>query len=132
LFSKTEQGYKAVKKMVKRSQTIHSPYTTYWCLCRGYPLVDNISRKESGQEGVYREHVVIHLKEVDELGDYKEPEILSVISKTKLKKEEKFYKPAVVDLKIIASNKNLYVSVLEISSTQYKWHFFRTFAASKA
>jgi 23S rRNA-/tRNA-specific pseudouridylate synthase len=125
LLSKTPRGLREIKKATRRNQTDNNPFRTYWVITKGYPLI------ESGSET--NEEVVIHQHEMDDLGEFKEPEIISRIQLAKRKlKEEEFYRRSFVNMKVLDTNKKMAVSLVEISSTIVRWQFIRCYAASKA
>lgn len=125
LLGKTDKGLKEISKITKRNQTTNTPFRTFYVITKGYPLI------EVGTET--HEEVVIHQNEMDDLGEFKEPEILArnQIAKRLLKDEDR-YRKVIVDMKVLDTNKKLAVSLLEISSTVVRWQLIRCYAASKA
>lgn len=122
ILSKGPDATKIVKTACRRGRAMHIPFMTYWCLCRGYPVETNAKSEV--------ERVAIRLCEVDELGDYKEPVIISDRNFTKRQARlTEDFKIVFADCRVLESNTKLSASLLQISCNSDKWRFVQTYAA---
>ncbi|KAI1286935.1 hypothetical protein HDE_10596 [Halotydeus destructor] len=120
LLAKEKRLVDHVRLNSPRMQHQNIPHYTYWCICKGYPSNNQIHSEE---------RVGVKLSEIDELGDYKEPEILFSYSKGSLKRQD--VKPALVHMKVLKTNKELSVSLIEFKTSLTKWNFVQCYAAMK-
>lgn len=120
LLCKNQEGAEKVRKAGRRARAMGQPFMTFWCICRGYPVTSKSDKKI--------ERVGIRLLEVDELGDYKEPVILSEFTTSQMKREEDF-KVVRADCRVLDSNSKLSASLIEISCDTTKWRFIQAYAA---
>jgi 23S rRNA-/tRNA-specific pseudouridylate synthase len=118
LFATDSQTENKVIRAIRQSQSLESPAMTFWCLTKGWPIINNHQM---------RERVGIKLLELDELGDHKQPIIISPEQLTNKMRRRRIaqtdgmvVKPALVDLKTIDMNKTLGVSLVELSTNVQK------------
>ena len=118
LLAADDKTLATVKAIGPRMKARKEPHMTFWCICKGFPL-----------EQSYEERVGVEMIEIDELGDYKEPEISISLGKNKRVRQEQI--PATVRVETLDINKHLSTSLLEIQSTITKWSFIQVYAAQK-
>ena len=118
-----------VVKAVRRAQAMDIPSMSFWCLTKGWPTIADNHLKE---------RIGIKLLEVDELGDHKQPIIISAEKLTNTMRCRKtpqpdgmIVKPVLIDLKTIDINKTLGVSLVELSTNVLKWNLIECYLAYK-
>lgn len=124
LLAKDEDGERAIAKSWKRAKTLAKPHLKYWCITKGYPVIEG---------NIVSEKVCLKKIDADELAEYKEPIVVSEksFSKRFVQIHQQDFTRGQVDLHVLDSNKTLAVSLMEIATTNMKFSFVRCYAASK-
>ena len=129
LMSTDDSTETKVLKAVRRAQAMEVPTMSFWCVTKGWPTID-------GNE--LRERIGIKLLELDELGNHKQPIIVSAQQLTNTMRRRKnpqpdgmIVKPALIDLKTLDINKTLGVSLVQLSTNVLKWNLIECYLAFK-
>lgn len=121
LLGKQQESTRILRECSLRSRRGKNCYLYYLAICRGTP---NIQGK------FVKENVVVRMKELDELGDHKQPVIEYNVSKSAIQKFDLM--KASVSMQILDSNRQTATSIVEIGTSEIRKRTVRAYAASKA
>ncbi|RWS29540.1 RNA pseudouridylate synthase domain-containing protein 3-like protein [Leptotrombidium deliense] len=119
LLTTGDEAEKRVKKSLTRAIPLKIPYSTYWCITKGYPLINGPTEEKVAVKQVY----------LDENATHAESQIVMQFTKKQIKKQ--IVKPVHCSMDVKSLNKQISSALVEVSSTTNKYNFVRTYVSSK-
>jgi 23S rRNA-/tRNA-specific pseudouridylate synthase len=124
LLSKTDLGAAVIQRVANYHKPQGIPFAKYWCITKGYPVIPG---------NFISEKVTLMKTDVDELAEYREPILVKkkAFKSRYLQAHEQDFVSGMAEMRVLETNRELAVSLVEIASNQHKFSFVRCYAASK-
>ena len=124
LLAKGDKGIHVINKSINRCKPQGIPYAKFWCITKGYPVIPG---------SLVSEKITVMKKDADELAEYKEPMLIDkrAFRSSFIRQHQQDFVTGAVEMRVLASNHKLAVSLLQIATNQTKFSLVRCYAASK-
>lgn len=124
LLAKDEKGASKIDRMARYCKPNRIPFAKFWCITKGYPVIPGT---------LISEQITLQKIDADELAEYKEPTIVNKKTFTKafMKEHEHDFTSGSVEMRVLETNKEFAVALVQIATNQTKFSFVRCYAASK-